>query len=496
MTRITIACLTVGFFAACGGGGGGSDVAGGGTGGSGVSSGPISGFGSIFVAGTEWETDSAESITIDGDEVSETELKLGMRTTVRGAKSEDGRTGTATRIEVDNSVEGPISDAPPPIPSPGGVEAVESVEFVVLGQTFVADEGTAFSDGASLDQLATGEGQWVEVSGLPGVDGKIRATRVESKATPGPGQPQSVEVEGLVSGLDPASGDFGLGSASAPAALMVLNKGSGIAACTGTTSYPDGAISDGMGVEVHGELLADGRVCASKVEHEDDFENEDDFEIEGVVTEVTDAKHFVVSGISVIADDSTQFEPAGLEVVVGMEVEVEGNLVDGVLTATEVEQEESLEVEAEVTALVPPGEGPDFVVLGLLIEVFSEGGTVIEDGPYGVGSSVEVEAVDNGAGGLTALEVEVDDEPADRARIEGRVDSIGANASGVGSFSIHGVTVNVGAGTECEHVDESSISCAQFFTELAIGKKVKAEDDNDNPPYDFAESAEKVSFED
>ncbi len=496
MIRITIACLTAGFLAACSGGGGGSDMAGtgsGGTGGSGVSSGPINGFGSIFVAGTEWETDSADSITIDGEEVSETELKLGMRTTVRGTKSSDGRTGTATSIEVDNSVEGPISDAPPPVASPGGVEPVESVEFVVLGQTFVADGGTAFSDGASLDQLATGDGDWVEVSGLPGVDGKIRATRVELKTTPGVGQPQSVEVEGLVSDLDSGSGNFSLGSASAPATLMVVVDGSS-PGCPGPASTPDGAISDGMAVEVYGELLADGRVCASKVEIEDDFEDEDDFEIEGVVTEMTDPDHFVVSGISVVTNASTDYEPTDLEVVVGMEVEVEGNLVDGVLTATKVEQEESLEIEAEVTALVPPGVGPDFVVLGLTIQVDESGGTQVE-GSYGVGSAVEVEAVDNGVGGLTALEVEVESGPVDRARIEGRVDSVGVNSMGIGTFVIHGITVSVGALTECEEDDDMPIACVDFFTDLAVGDKVKATDRSF--PYDFSDGdAKEVSFED
>ena len=258
------------------------------------------------------------------------------------------------------------------------------------------------------------------------------------------------------------------------------------------TDYSDGPISDGMAVEVYGELLADGRVCASEVEIEDDFENEDDFEIEGVVTEMTDPDHFVVSGIPVVTNASTDYEPTDLEVVVGMEVEVEGNLVDGVLTATEVEQEESLEIEAEVTALVDGG--PDFVVLGLTIQVDEAGGTQVE-GEYGVGSAVEVEAVDNGVGGLTALEVEVESGPVDRARIEGRVDSIGVNSMGIGTFVIYGITVSVGALTDCEDADDMPIFCEDFFTDLVVGDKVKATDRS--TPYDFSDGdAKEVSFED
>ena len=154
-------CPVLGSLVLACGGGGGSDVAGGGIGGTGVSSGPISGFGSIFVAGTEWQTGSAESITIDGVEVSETDLKLGMQTRVKGSKSADGESGTATSVAVDNSAEGPVSA---PVASPGLPAAVESVDFVVLGREFVADGRTAFSDGYSLEALAAGEGQWVESS--------------------------------------------------------------------------------------------------------------------------------------------------------------------------------------------------------------------------------------------------------------------------------------------------------------------------------------------
>ncbi|NRA09492.1 MAG: hypothetical protein HRU02_15165, partial [Myxococcales bacterium] len=168
LVRYLLFLVVASLVLACGGGG--TDVAGGGIGGTGISSGPISGFGSIFVAGTEWETGEAE-VRIDGEPYSETDLRLGMQTLVRGTKSEAGATGTATSVDVDNAVEGPISAIL--IVEMDGEGVLEQVTFEVLGRTIVADRGTAFTDGISLEELETAQGQWVEVSGVPDVGGAI-----------------------------------------------------------------------------------------------------------------------------------------------------------------------------------------------------------------------------------------------------------------------------------------------------------------------------------
>ena len=63
--------LLVVFIAACGGGsGGGGTVASGGIGGTGVTSGTVSGFGSIFVNGIEFDTDGASRDVDDKVDVS------------------------------------------------------------------------------------------------------------------------------------------------------------------------------------------------------------------------------------------------------------------------------------------------------------------------------------------------------------------------------------------------------------------------------------------
>ena len=482
LVRYLLFLVVASLVLACGGGG--TDVAGGGIGGTGISSGPISGFGSIFVAGTEWETGEAE-VRIDGEPYSETDLRLGMQTLVRGTKSEAGATGTATSVDVDNAVEGPISAILDVQMDGEGV--LEQVTFEVLGRTIVADRGTAFTDGISLEELETAQGQWVEVSGVPDVGGAIRATRVEMEDAPGPGEPQAVEVEGVVSGLQQATGDFSLGS------LVVVVQGSGNPDCPGPTLYPHGMPAEGDSVEVKGVLLPAGELCASRVEVEEEIEDSDEFDIEGIVTAVVDANTFSLGDLTVVTDASTLFEPSGLVVAPGMELEVEGPLAGGVLTAQQVEQRASVEIEAFVDSLV--GAGPDFVVLGLVIQVFPDGGTEVKDGLLPVPDDrVKVKAVDNGAGGLSAVEVEVKSGGPERARLEGRVDFVGVFSNGSGSFSIQGVVVGVDTATDCLDVLEAPIPCSDFFAALEVGDLAKATDETN--PFVFDDVAHSVRLDD
>ena len=80
-------------------GGGGNDLAGGGIGGTGVTSvGPITGLGSIFVHGVEFETSFSE-ITLAGIAGDETQLKVGMGVTGRATLNADALTGTADSVD-------------------------------------------------------------------------------------------------------------------------------------------------------------------------------------------------------------------------------------------------------------------------------------------------------------------------------------------------------------------------------------------------------------
>ncbi|HED16960.1 MAG TPA: hypothetical protein ENI64_09150, partial [Gammaproteobacteria bacterium] len=104
---LALAVLAVTILSSCGGGGGGTFA---GIGGTGItSSGSITGIGSIYVNGVEYNVDSA-AITVNGN-VSSTpaELKVGMVVTVTGTLDSAGSTtGTANTVVYDNEIQGPV----------------------------------------------------------------------------------------------------------------------------------------------------------------------------------------------------------------------------------------------------------------------------------------------------------------------------------------------------------------------------------------------------
>jgi len=155
----------------CGGGGGGGLVSG--IGGTGITaSGTITGFGSIFVNGVEFETGTA-SVTLDGNPGSEAGLRLGMVVRVSGTVDDTGTRGTASEVEFDDDVQGPLSG--PIEPDPDGLSST----FTVLGVPVRADSTKTVFDGVGFDTLAVND--WVEVSGFFDGAGELQATRIEKK---------------------------------------------------------------------------------------------------------------------------------------------------------------------------------------------------------------------------------------------------------------------------------------------------------------------------
>lgn len=460
--------------AACNsGGGGGSTFAEGGIGGTGISSGPITAFGSFYVTGTEWSLASDGEVLLDGVSASENDLGLGMVVTVEGERSADGLTGTATRVVFDDEVEGPVDDAPF---SCDGVE----VAFFVFDQQYVADRSTVYEDTTFAAFCSGGDGWVVEVSGLPDVHpvfgAAIRATRLEFVAAAPVIGDTEIELEGVVENWNDPEFDIG-------AVRVTVNHPT----CPATDlSDLGGPLEDGLAVEVEGRYLGTNEVCATHIEREDEFEDGEDFEIEGIVTDVTSQTEFVVAGVAVDANGA-DLTPDSLVVEVGMQLEVEGDLVGGVLQADEVKQRGGVEIEAVVTDTSSTG----FTVLGR--EITIEVATEVEGGPVSVGSFVEVRAIDDGAGGLTATDVEVQaGVEADRVRVEGRVESV---ERAFDRLIIAGIPIPTDDQTQCRDEDEQTIDCSDFFDQVAVGDEVQATD-GDGPPFETFDVADALEFED
>ncbi|KHD05986.1 hypothetical protein PN36_23515 [Candidatus Thiomargarita nelsonii] len=223
--------------------GGGSDanVAGGGIGGTGMSSGPISAFGSIFVNGIEFDTDDT-IIIVNGQETTESELKIGMVVQVEGTIVPDSNTGNASRISFNENVKGPIQE-------------IDNNTLIILGQTVTVDRLTVFDGIIELTELKVGD--VVNVSGLVDADGTIHATLIVRESSTA-----EFEVVGQVEQLDLAKQTFVIGSLTIDYSQVLILEVTG------------SVLNNGLMVEVQGQFAGafpDDVLMASRVETEDDF---------------------------------------------------------------------------------------------------------------------------------------------------------------------------------------------------------------------------------
>lgn len=308
-----LAALTVAAFSitACGGGGGttsaGTQVA---------SKGVITGFGSVYVNGVKYDT-SSTSVTIDDSSVSADSLKVGMVVKVKGTLNDDGVTGSSTSIEYEDSLEGPVAN-------------LTATGFTILGQTVVVTATTVFEGAANLAAITNG--QFVEVSGFANPDGSITATRVEVKSA------AEFKIRGTVSNLGASSFTLTV----TPTLTYTVNF-------SGATIVPSAAaLINGAYVKVKAATAPTGStITATKVAvKQAGLEDSAKAEVEGIVANFNSAlKTFTINGVTVNAAGITL--PAGFGN--GMRFEVEGPLVNGVLTPTKLGQENESDHELQGT---------------------------------------------------------------------------------------------------------------------------------------------------
>lgn len=307
----------------CGGGGGGSDGGGKSATTTGVAFfGVVQGFGSIFVNAVEFETSEAAFSKDDRfDGIDQSHLRMGMMVTVHGSINDGGVQGIATSIDYRDNLEGPINSID-----------LATNTFVALGYTVIVDADTIFDGALTLDQLAVDD--FVEVSGASDAEGNIRATFIEKK-----GETcttiQEIEVKGTVSNLDAVAKRFSIGSLTVDFSTADLSA---------LTSGP----VDGLFVEVKSnECPVGSTLIATRIEAEDEFgqfgEGEEGVhvEIQGIVTIITSLTEFELSGQPIRITDQIQF--VGLtsnQIILNLQLEVEGTLENGVLLAKVIRSEE------------------------------------------------------------------------------------------------------------------------------------------------------------
>lgn len=432
----------------------GSSSSSGSTGGTGAraTTGVITGFGSVFVNGVEYETTGA-TFSLDDAAGSEDGLAIGMVVTVEGEVNSDGTTGTATSISFADDVEGLILSATLAADGTGTMN--------VMGQTVTITAGTRFESNVNsvtaLAQLAAGN--VVEVSGFSSGDGQIVATYIELKAlayTAG----DDMEVKGTISNLDTTAKTFSLGD------LVVYYNGADM------SDIPSTGLANGLYVEAKSSDGFDlsNRLIASQVEVEGDgkagidADDGDDVELEGMVTAVTSATEFKLNAQSVRISESTEFEHGTADMIaVDVRLEVEGTMDGDVLVADKIEfrAEGDTEIFAPVEAfnatagtVTVLGETITVTTLTEMKDERDEGYEPVryfDLGDLAVDEWIKVKVyVQDGALYAAALER---DDSGTVAQIEGTVDSVGT-----GTLTIDGIDINMsGVGTTFNVGDEVEI---------------------------------------
>lgn len=481
--------------------------------------GSITGFGSVYVNGTRYEVEADTIIDIEDEAESmgdDSRLRLGMKVRVEGR--DDNGQRSASRIEFDEDLKGPIESITPDAADPAfGM-------FSLMSQSVTVDARTVFDDDIGNNDANPGigfrdlqVGMIVEVSGFPTADG-ILATRVDREldaigGNPDVGQPgvdgDELELKGFV---DNIASD--LASITVSGVVFIVN---------GVTIFEDGLqLNDdlrGVFVEVKADV-AGAEYVAVRVEREDDFgdgNRNGEVEFEGVLQSVdTNAtpNTFTIDGITVPVLDASSL--AGL---VGMRIEIKGSFnTDQVLVLREAEQdvEDDVRTEDLVEIVDINSATPNFTTrLGLVItptgmsRVRDNAGDNDDDNltpaqfvnRLQMGDRIEARGFENVDGSVTWTGVERDEQAASTddfdCELRGPVTSIQGDATSF-SFDIQGVTVSTDrvSDNNFEGANDQPIGRAAFFADLREGVVVEATSfDNGASCMTGALDAREIEFE-
>ncbi len=334
--------LAVAGLLACGGGGGSGDSTFGST--QFTSIGTITGFGSVYVGETKFETKNAD-IYLDGELGSQDDLRIGMKVKVKGTYDDDDEMGDADTIEYDKELEGPISS----------IEEVnpDRKELMVMCKKVIVEKGETKFENTSFDDLA--EYMFIEVSGYPDSSGAIRATYIEKIYDVYDPEEDEVEIEGVVENWNEEDMTFEI-----EGCVVYYSED------TEFDGLSPSELEDGLYVEVEGKFEVPNEIYAIEIELEDDDHKWNEGEtvhIEGYIENVESKYEFEVKGYDypVRVSMDTILENGSLDdIVEGNKVKVEGEIEDEYLWAEKIYFYLDY-TEDFATALTKDGEGNVYV---------------------------------------------------------------------------------------------------------------------------------------
>jgi len=406
-----------------------------------TTSGVITGFGSVFVNGVEYETGAAE-VLVEGTPLDESALKVGMVVVLEGSVNPDGSTGEALSIRYADEVDGEVL----------ANNVATDNTLTIMGMTVHVDADTVFEsfDPNQLGPADIQPGNLVEVSGFSSGDGNIYATRIEvKKAQRDPGE--EMALKGEIQNLDTNTQTFFVGSQKIDYSSANLDLGD------------VGSLTDGLFVEVKStQGFVSGTLIASEIELEGDGKREievpegKELEIEGVITAVIDPQNGIVEVNGQRVQLSVDTEGEGLDLnnlAVGMKVKVEGKVNgDGVLVAEEMKAKPKAELEIAAKVEAVDVNAGTLTLLGQTIRVTAE--TLKRDesareeryfdlADIAAGDWLEVKLAQDADGTLVAVALERDDDEGKPAQVEGKIDAVGTdNTLTVGPLTVDLSTLN------------------------------------------------------
>jgi hypothetical protein len=416
----------------------------------------ISSFGSIVAGGIRYAVADAE-ITLNGRSATQTDLSSGDVALIVGDINEDGATGSAQRVVVEDLLRGTIDTIDP-----------DTGEFRMLSQIVRTVPDTIFGAGISprdITGLATGVP--VVVRGFVAADGRIVASRIE------PPEVEGLRVTGFVSSVEPAVFQMVVNGLTVDYASADLEDFPGSGPVPGDFIVAD-AVDIGQGTFRATRIAS---LSGRSREGCERVEGACAGELEGYVSRFGSAADFDVDGFRVSVDAETSFSGGDVDDLgVDAKLRVSGEVDDdGTLHATTVifdDDDRPIAIEAPVQSIDEDTSLVQLLGIPVRIDARTRYEDFVEPNPsladLRVGDYLKIagrELVAD-AGRVLATRVERDD-PDEDVELRGFVEAIADP-----ELTVLGVTIRTNSETEFE-IDDEELSQSEFFARLRIGELVE-----------------------
>ncbi len=454
-----------------------------------VSVGVVTALGSVQVNDVHYRTQGSV-VSDDDGAAGEGDFEVGQNVVVRGSIDKDGMNGKADSVMVYSMIKGPVDS----------LYDAQNNSLGVLGQTVQITDQTRIHPSIDGGLAALLLGDEVQVHGHVVANGVIEATLIKKVSAP----LHDYRLVGLA--------QYSSGTTFTIGGLTVDFSQAH------TESLSGGVPANGQLVKVKGPAAVTAGTWMAAVVTPAGLGGDDyaHVEVEGYVTTMADSTHFTINDTPVVTDGSTHYR-GGLagDIGLGIKLEAEGAMVDGVLQAHMIKFRHNVRIEGTVES----NDGVTMTVAGLsgiAIKVNAPsfardaastvdgtqslvGGVPAHDVPA-VGEGVRVDGYETAGNNVTASRVRGangnsggngngnsngngnggGNKNGNRVVLQAAVDAVVAGSS----FTVLGVVVDTSApGFELQSDGEDmaggerTVSAEEFYAMLKVGMIVKVRGD-------------------